>query len=71
MMLEEAMSELLSLPRLARRLGITRKWLKAEADAGRLPCLNAGGRYVFDLEAVQEALAKRAAEHVEGVDHGK
>jgi hypothetical protein len=55
------MNELLNLSRLARRLGLTRKWLKAEADSGRLPCLKAGSRYVFDLEATQEALAKRVA----------
>jgi len=65
------MSELLSLPHLARRLSLTRKWLKAEAHAGRLPCLNAGGRYVFDLEAVQEALAKRAAQDSKGVNHAE
>ena len=31
------MSEVLSLPRLARRLGITRKWLKSEATAAGCP----------------------------------
>ncbi len=69
------MSELLSLARAARRLGLTAKWLRAEADAGRVPCLRAGTRYLFDLAALTEALANRAkngrqdAEHRQGVAH--
>ncbi len=55
------MSELLSLGRMARRLGVTAKWLRAEADAGRVPCLPAGTRYLFNVVAVQEALAAKAA----------
>jgi hypothetical protein len=69
--MEEVMSELLSLPRLARRLGITRKWLKAEADNGRLPCLKAGGRYLFDLAAVQLVLRKRASHNDNGGHHAE
>ena len=55
------MSELLSLPRAARRIGVTAKWLRTEADAGRVPCLRADSRYLFDVEAVAQSLAKRAA----------
>jgi len=55
------MSELLSLPRAARRLGVTARWLRAEADAGRVPCLRADSRYVFDLAALTRAIADRAA----------
>jgi hypothetical protein len=57
---------LLSLPRMARRLGVTAKWLRAEADAGRVPCLRAGKRYLFAPPAVERSLAKRAAQNQEG-----
>jgi excisionase family DNA binding protein len=56
------MDELLILARMARRLGVTNEWLRAEADAGRVPCLRAGKRYLFNPEAVQQVLARRAAE---------
>ena len=54
------MNEVLSLGRQARRLGVTKKWLQAEAEAGRVPSLKAGGRYLFDPEAVQKVLHDRA-----------
>ena len=60
------MSELLSLPRLARRLGLTQKWLRDQAESGEIPCLRAGSRFLFDYEAVETALAKRAAKSREG-----
>lgn len=53
--------ELLNLPRMSRRLGVAQQWLKEEADAGRVPCLKAGKRYLFDAVAVQGAIASRAA----------
>jgi excisionase family DNA binding protein len=54
--------ELLNLSRMARRLGVTAKWLRDEADAGRIPHLKTGGkRYLFSVEAVQRALAERAS----------
>ena len=53
--------ELLDLGRVARRIGVTRQWLRAEADAGRIPCLRAGKRYLFNLAAVKDALAALAA----------
>lgn len=55
------MGELLSLHRAARRIGVTSRWLKAEADAERIPCLRADGRYLFDIEAVTQTVARRAA----------
>lgn len=55
------MSELLSLSRMARRLGVTKDWLREQADAGNVPCLQAGKRYLFHAAAVQEALAVQAA----------
>ena len=38
---------LLPLNRMARRLHVTCTWLRVEADAGRIPCLIAGNRYLF------------------------
>ena len=55
------MGELLSLHRAARRIGVTSRWLKAEAVAERIPCLCADSRYLFDVDAVTRALARRAA----------
>lgn len=56
------MDEVLTLPRMARRLGVTARWLRAEAEAGRVPCLRAGTRFLFNPVAVQEALARRAGQ---------
>ncbi|KKM04693.1 hypothetical protein LCGC14_1761650 [marine sediment metagenome] len=54
------MRELLSLSRMARRLGVTRCWLRNQADSGRVPCLRAGTRLLFNPVAVQEAPAAKA-----------
>lgn len=43
----------------ARRLGLTVRWLTAEAEAGRLPGFKAGNRWLFDLPALERALAER------------
>ena len=54
-------SVLVPLNQMARRLRVTVTWLRAEADAGRVPCLRAGNRYLFSPEAVERVLAERAA----------
>jgi hypothetical protein len=47
---------------LSVALGLPRAWLKAEALAGRLPCLRVGrNTLLFDPDAVRAALARRAA----------
>jgi hypothetical protein len=53
--------DLLTLPRLALHLQLSRDWLRAEALAGRLPCLRVGRKLLFSLAAVEKALAERAA----------
>ena len=55
------MSEVLSLGRMARRLGVTQCWLREQAEAGTVPSLRAGRRYLFNPVAVQESLAVQAA----------
>ena len=62
------MNELLSLSRLARRLGIPQQWLREQADAGKLPCLKIGNRYLFNSVTVQEVLASKAARTRQGGD---
>ena len=44
----------------ARHLRLPVSWLKAEADAGRLPCVRAGRRLLFNVAAVAALLAERA-----------
>lgn len=58
---EQTAMETLTLSRMARRLGVTAQWLREEAEAGRLPCVKAGKRYIFEPQAVQSELARRAA----------
>ena len=60
------MSDLLSLARCARHIGVTSAWLRIEAKAGRVPCLLAGKRLLFNPTAVQEALATKAANTRQG-----
>lgn len=52
--------QLLNLVTMARVLGVPKSWLKDEADAGRVPCLRAGDRYLFAPDAVERVLADRA-----------
>ena len=52
----------LGLGRMARRLGVKQSWLREEAQAGRLPSLPAGTTFLFDVVAVEEAIARRASE---------
>lgn len=60
------MSELFSLGRMARRLGVTQQWLRDEAEAGRIPCLKAGDRYLFNPHAVEKSLAAKATQSCGG-----
>jgi hypothetical protein len=53
--------QLLSLPAVAKALRLPVKWIKGEAEAGRLPCLRAGRRLLFARAAVEAALVSRAA----------
>lgn len=46
---------------LARRLRVSKAFLHREAIAGRIPSLRAGKRRLFNPEAVEAALAERAA----------
>ena len=52
--------ELLTLSRMARRLRVTVRWLRAEAEAGRVPCVMAERQMLFNSEAVERVLLQRA-----------
>ena len=36
------------------------RWLRAEAQAGRIPCIDADGALLFHPETVERVLLKRA-----------
>ncbi len=57
-----AKNTLIEIVPLAKYLGVPVAWLRAEAEQGRLPCINAGGVLLFNLRAVKRALAERAAQ---------
>jgi hypothetical protein len=52
---------LLHVLALGRELGLPWRWLLAEANAGRIPCLRVGKALRFEPRAVELALAARAA----------
>ncbi|MDB5311930.1 MAG: hypothetical protein JWO38_6132 [Gemmataceae bacterium] len=57
------MAEVLTLPQAARRFRVTLTWLKRQAEAGTLPHLKAGSRFLFNPAALADALARMAAEY--------
>ena len=50
----------LSLRRAAVRLGVPAAWLRAEADAGRVPHLRVGRRLLVNPQAVERVLLERS-----------
>lgn len=65
-----AETELLTVAGLAKRLRLPANWLKVEAMAGRIPCLHAGRRVLFNAEAVERVLLDRAAcQNPQAVSH--
>ena len=55
----------------ARRLGVPVAWLRTEAEEGRIPCLKAGARLLFDPDAVGSVLLERARCQAESGTFGK
>lgn len=54
--------ELLTDSQMARTLRVNVRWLRSEAEAGRIPAVKAERRFLFNREAVERALAQRAAQ---------
>ena len=48
------------LTTLAYRTGLSTSWLRAEAEAGRIPSLKVGRRLMFNIATVEAALLERA-----------
>jgi excisionase family DNA binding protein len=69
--MENVNQQLLSLPALAEALRLPERWLKAEADAGRIPHLKIGKRYRFNRETVVGVLAQRAGQSGKAVRDGR
>jgi hypothetical protein len=59
-------NRLFNLADMATLLGVTRHWLRAEADAGRVPSLRTDKDFLFNSDAVEKVLAERAAHATEG-----
>lgn len=60
-MVEEHITQLVTVRGLAKQLGLPATWLKLEAEAGRIPSLKAGRRMLFNAQAVKRVLLTRAA----------
>ena len=58
----------ITLSRMARRLGVSTAWLRAEAESGRIPAVKADDTYLFHAATVEGVLAERAAK---GVENGR
>lgn len=59
----------LKLSEMARQLGVSVKWLRAEADRGALPHVKTDRGMLFDRATVERLLSERAKR--EGVSRGK
>ena len=64
---EQNEPELLSLRRMAARLGVSCKWLRERATAGEVPGLKADNRWLFRPDMVVPAVAAMAAPKLKGV----
>jgi hypothetical protein len=58
--MENKLFTLRDLANRFKRFGLSLAWLKAEAEAGRIPCFKARRKLLFDAEAVEQALLQRA-----------
>jgi hypothetical protein len=58
--MENKLFTLRDLANRFKRFGLSIAWLKAEAEAGRIPCFKAGRKLLFDPEAVEQSLLQRA-----------
>jgi|LakMenEpi03Aug12_release.lakeMendotaPanAssembly.Ray.scaffolds.fasta_scaffold3717813_1 hypothetical protein len=54
--------EIITLRRMAARLGVTSVWLREQAEAGTVPGLRAGRRWLFSPAAVVAAVATMATQ---------
>jgi hypothetical protein len=58
---------LVSLQVMARQLGVPVKWLREQAQAGTIPGLNAGNRWLFCPDVAEAAVRAMAGDALAGV----
>jgi hypothetical protein len=63
-------ARLLPLNIVARRLRVPLRWLKAEAEAGRIPVLRADTTFLCELAAVEAVLLERVRQSGKDRDKG-
>lgn len=59
--------ELLSLRRMAARLGVPAKWLREQAEGGKVPGLRAGDRWLFVPDVARAAVRAMAGDALAGL----
>ena len=59
---EEPKTRFLPLDALASALGLPRNWLRAQAEAGVIPCIRIGTRCLFDVESVRARIVELTKE---------
>lgn len=59
---EQKLRELLPLRRMAARLGVPSSWLREQAEAGNVPGLRAGDRWLFCPGPVCDAVRAMAGD---------
>ena len=57
--MNESCPKPLNLGAMSRRLRVPAKWLRAEAEAGRIPHLRAGSVLLFDPDVVERIILER------------
>ena len=62
-------TKLLPLFAMARRLHVPNKWLRAEAESGRIPCLIANRQILFNPAIVEPLIVERASGQGVADDH--
>ena len=67
--MEHTPRKLVNAHTVARLLRVPATWILAETKSGRLPHLRAGKRLLFDVEAVERELLRRASKPVLEREH--
>ena len=59
--------ELLTLRRMATRLGVPSRWLREQAEIGKVPGLRAGNRWLFVPDVASAAVRAMAGDAMAGL----
>ena len=61
----------ISITKAAGKLNVPVSWLREQADAGSIPCLKVAKKLLFNLAALENALAQKAAVTPLGEEDGR